>query len=376
MTRILKNGLKQSVAIISSYAYIRGHNNYGSLFQYYALQQYLNKFGVEAYWIRYMFPIRSMVYDFLIKCFVELRHGFRVSNIFSHVKVQADFKSFMHRKCRISAVKYRSIEQLYKFPPNADFYVAGSDQVWGGCLEPNYLTFVPKDKLKIAYAASFGKSELSYEHLKHITNWVKNFDAVSVREKSGISICDSMGVNAIQLLDPTLLLDDVDYISDNVQKIEKKKYVFCYFINENNLNNLHFNHIWEFCRENGMKLKITGIEGPETVIPLKFLCRCSPDSWLNHYKYADYIVTNTFHGTVFCIIFKKQFCVLLQEGGAAKQNERLLSILEIFGLQDRILKHNQSIKDVMEREIDWQYVESVKNEWRVKSDEFWNKIFK
>ena len=365
---------KITAAVISSYAYIRGHNNYGSILQYYALQQYLARLGVEAYWIRFMFPTSQMVKELVRKSLSELRHGFRLKNVCLHVRTQIGFRRFMHDKCHVSVLKYDSLDKLKENPPKADIYITGSDQVWGGWLEPNYLIFAPKEKKRIAYAVSFGKRELTKEHQNNIQNWVRRFDAVSVRESSGVEICRKMGVEAVHLLDPTLLIDDKDYLPADAVRMEKHKYVFCYFINEHNPDNLRITDIESFCSGLGAKLKITGIEGPETIVPSQYICQYAPEEWLNHYKYADYVFTNTFHGTVFSIIFRKKFCVLLQKEFSEKQNERLFSVLNMFGLQDRVLQHGQSIKDVIDNPIDWDYVEKVKAKWRVKTDDFFNKI--
>lgn len=185
-----------------------------------------------------------------------------------------------------------------------------------------------------------------------------------------------MGVNAIHLMDPTLLLDANEYLPANTPRIEKQSYIFCYFINDKSYENLRINDIISFCQKELTKLKITAIEGSETVIPQKFLCQYSPEGWLNHYKYADFIITNTFHGTVFCIIFKRPFCVLLQKGKSIKQNERIYSLLNMFGLQDRILCPNDSIDDMMTKEINWEHVEQVKNRNREKTYQFWVKSLK
>ena len=99
-------------AVISSYAYIRGHNNYGSILQYYALQQYLQKFGVEAFWIRYMFPTKSMYIEFIKKTVRYLLHGFRIKNSWNHLKTQIAFRHFMHEKCRVSTKKYHPLRDL------------------------------------------------------------------------------------------------------------------------------------------------------------------------------------------------------------------------------------------------------------------------
>ena len=361
-------------AVISSYAYIRGHNNYGSILQYYALQQYLTKFNVEAYWIRYMFSPVSMYRHLLKRIIRYLYHGFRIKNCWNHIRTQREFQKFMHNKCRISRVKYKSISSLKENPPQADLYVTGSDQVWGGWLEPNYLTFAPQGKPRVAYAASFGKQELTEEHQLRISSWVKSFDAVSVREASGVEICRKMGIEAVHLLDPTLLLDVDDYLPSNVIRSEKNEYIFCYFINETNPQNLRLNDIIQYSEKERLKLKITAIEGPELVVPSQYLCQYSPEGWLNHYKYAKCIFTNTFHGVVFCIIFRKQFCVFTQTGFSVKQNERLYSILKLFELEGRILEPGKSVSDVIGKKINWEKIELIKSQSRIQTENFWHEI--
>lgn len=364
---------KITAAIISSYAYIRGHNNYGSLLQYYALQQYLKKIGIETYWVRYMFPTAEMYKSIFKKVMHSLLHGLGVRNCWNHIRTQAAFRRYMHSHCNVSIKRYDSMDKLRRDVPVADIYVTGSDQVWGGTLEPNYLTFVPNGKKKIAYAVSFGQRELTPEHEARIKAWVKNFDAVSVREYSGVEICRRLGVEAEHLLDPTLLIDETDYLSAKTPRMEKSKYAFCYFINEKSPEVLRMTDIIHYCMQRQVKLKVAGIEGAETAVPRQYLFQYSPEAWLNHYKYAECIFTNTFHGTVFCIIFKKPFCVLLQKGKSAKQNERIYSLLETLGLQDRILCFDAPIEDIMEKKIDWKHVENAKKTLREKADLFWNK---
>lgn len=108
------------------------------------------------------------------------------------------------------------------------------------------------------------------------------------------------------------------------------------------------------------------------IIPLRYLYQYSPEAWLNHYKYAECIFTNTFHGIVFSIIFQKQFCVLLQKGVAAKQNERIYSILKLFELEDRILDSNKSIENIIAKPINWDNIEKIKEKWRLKTDAFFH----
>lgn len=359
-------------AIVSSYAYIVDHNNFGSLFQYYALQQYLKSLGVTAYWIRYVFPHLAR-YKSLFKKFVQaLFHGYDVIFFLHYLRTQATFRSYIRTYCNVSKRKYDSIIELKRNVPVADIYITGSDQVWGGCLEPNYLTFVPRGKRKIAYAVSFGTRNITPEHAANIRNWVEDFDFVSVRESSGVEICRNLGVKARHLLDPTLLIDDNDYIAFEAKRKEKAQYAFCYFINEPNVENLCLQDIIDYCASEQFKLKVSCVGETEAVIPRQYRFQFSPESWLNHYKYAECVFTNTFHGTAFCIIFRRPFCVLLQKGKTEKQNERIYSLLDMFDLKDRILNYDNSVSSIMSREIDWDMVEDKKRALRLKVDHFWS----
>lgn len=117
----------------------------------------------------------------------------------------------------------KQLKEMYLF---ADFYITGSDQVWGGILKPNFLCFVSDRKQKIAFAASFGRKELSEnQEEKGVSNWLKSFGNISVREKEGVEICKSLGIDAVQILDPTFLLSKYDYLQfHKKRKIEKNMY--------------------------------------------------------------------------------------------------------------------------------------------------------
>ena len=115
---------KITAAVISSYAYIRGHNNYGSILQYYALQQYLARLGVEAYWIRFMFPTSQMVKELVRKSLSELRHGFRLKNVCLHVRTQIGFRRFMSLSCFVppkrAASMFLAMPQKIAESPNRE----------------------------------------------------------------------------------------------------------------------------------------------------------------------------------------------------------------------------------------------------------------
>lgn len=363
---------KLKVCVISSYAYIKDYINYGSLLQYYALQTALQNEGVEPYWLRYVLPERN-------------RNGFRIIKstakkclnplqTWKKYKVHTSFFAFISSYLIVSKQEYND-EMLNCQPPVADLFITGSDQVWGGKIKANYLTFVPKGHGKISYAASFGKSDILQEQLDTITHWINDFDAVSVRELSGVKICKKMGVNANQVLDPTLLINADDYPFEKSKL--KHKFIFGYFLNVNKPEQLPLDKINQYVITEKKILRVAGgVTISERLFKKQQIGYYSPEKWLGMYRDADKIFTNTFHGTVFAIIFHKPFLVFLQKGISEKQNERLIAILELFHLKERIYIPVEDLSIQVNREIDWESVDEVLQKEKEASLDYLQRIFK
>ena len=260
-----------------------------------------------------------------------------------------------------------SLDESY---PIADYYITGSDQVWGGTIPANYLRFVKNDSKKIAYAASFGHADIDKEQLDIITPWIKSFSHISVRESSGVDICNSICCYAEHLLDPTLLLNEEKY--PHTERLLNKDYLFAYFLNVANLDDLAWDSIVEYAKGNNMELKVCAVQGSQYQFKSKYLVFPSPVEWITYYRDAELIVTNTFHGTVFAIIHHKPFVCLLQSGHSAKQNTRIISLLGSFGLNGRVLEAGGSIQEIACQPIEWGGVDNILQEWRKKTDGFFN----
>ncbi len=344
---------KKKACVISSYAYIVEHINYGALFQYYALEKILKKKEIDAYWLRYIIKTDLNLKNILKKFLLLLKYGKNKNTVKNTLE---SFDKFLENYCSVSYKKYYSVEELKNDLPDADIYITGSDQVWGGTLSPNYLCFVPDNKLKCSYAASFGKKIISEEQKAIISPWLKRLDYISVRESSGVDICKKMGINAQQVLDPTLLLDASEY------PIEKQKNsidIFCYFLNINSNEQIYWNKLQEFaiCKE--LDIGIACTEATFKYFKEEEIQFLTPEEWLNHYYNAKYIVTNTFHGTVFAIIFNKPFIVITQEGKTGKQNERIYSLLNSFNLTTRLYNVTESFQEQLDAPIDWEKVNNI-----------------
>jgi hypothetical protein len=357
------------IGVMSSYACIYSSNNYGALLQYYALQEYLKARGHNPYWIRSILP-QSKLYLFL-RHLKNYRNLLLLNNYYS---CHFEFMNFVYKYLNVSRKTYHGNADLYENCPLADFYITGSDQVWGGKLEENYLLFVRDNDKKLAYAASFGSDNLSEEHISTITPWVQRFRKVSVREKSGVDICRQMSVDAIQLLDPTLLIDRSLY--ENLYKgmVPKGNGLFCYFLNLNSLEDICWNGIKKYSFESDTEISVACSQYSEIYFPKKNLYFPSPSEWLSYYSNSKAIVTNTFHGTVFALIFRKTFVTILQSGETASQNTRLFSLLQDFHLEDRIWDGKSELASMIKKPIDWDSFNSVLEEKQKLSDAFFNDL--
>ena len=231
-----------------------------------------------------------------------------------------------------------------------DAVVTGSDQVWRPCYNRRVLTnmfldFVGKRTKKIAYAASFGVDYWEYKPRKarKCGELARRLDAISVREGSGVSLCRNyLGVEAIEVLDPTLLLSAEVYkeVCSNVAP-SGERYVAAYILDATPEK---VALVEQEARRRGVAAKIYGADKDAEL---------SIEEWLAMFRDAEYVITDSFHGCVFSTIFRREFAVIINsERGAS----RFISLLGKFALTNRtIIDANQG--SVPTEPIDWQEVE-------------------
>ena len=196
--------------------------NHGAILQAYALMKYLQNKGHKVEIIDYKPTYLSGHYNLFSVNNPAWNTNFIKKAIYLFVKFpgallalkrKRAFDQFTEKYLSITQTQYVSNEQLTQDPPKADIYICGSDQIWN-CLFPNgkdpafYLDFVPKDKRKISYAASFATQQIPQEYKKFVKNKISNLDNISVRETSGIEILKNLGItHGTQVVDPVFLLD-------------------------------------------------------------------------------------------------------------------------------------------------------------------------
>lgn len=259
----------------------------------------------------------------------------------------------------------RNLENLKKLNNEFDTFVVGSDQVWRTIWLKEkslhyFFDFVNDDKKKIAYAASFGVDywEGDEKLTEEIKPLIKRFDHISVREESGIDICkNTFGIdNAVCVLDPTLMISREDYqpILDDWQDKShlKKKYIAHMLLDDTAELKKESQNIADY-----LKADINYIKGKSFKILGKDITFYNKVSqWLTYLKDAELVITDSFHCTVFSLIFHKKFVVV---ANPVRGIARLETLLSKVGLEDRFFT---DIKDVMksgilDKEIDYNEVD-------------------
>ena len=224
-----------------------------------------------------------------------------------------------------------------------DAIIVGSDQVW----RPEYLWecsvtdmflgFVQGDHLKrIAYAASFGVDHCPFttEQLQKCIPLLKKFDAVSVRESSGVEICrNDFGIEASQMIDPTLLLQPDDYrqLIDQGDTTPSAGDLLVYLLDRSPEKDEIVSSI--AVAKNGHPFYV-GSRVDEPTAPLEERIQLPVEQWLRGFQDARMVVTDSFHGCVFSILFQKPFVAI---GNASRGMARFTSLLHLFGLENRLV---------------------------------------
>ena len=350
--------------------------NFGSLLQTYALQNYLERKNCDVEVIDY-YPSRLRKKELLFhinpkwrrpifKLIVHLIPAVATRLLGYHM-----MNTFLNKYIKLTSQQYETIDDLIKNTPKEDIYLNGSDQIWnvetanGEVDRVLFMDFLDNDSIRAAYAGSFGKDDFSDESLKEIKKYLDKYSAISVREKSGVSILEKIGIKESRwVLDPTFLLrtTDWDKIAGKIKL--PNKYLLVYNLNRNP-------RISQIAMKIATKknLKIVNMAQSLTFVKgAKNILYPTPNTFITMFKNAEYVVTDSFHGTAFSINFEKQFVCI----PAPRFNARLESILELINESDRLLLTDDI--SIVDREINYNIVSSIIEEERKIADKFIDKI--
>lgn len=323
---------------------IHNANNYGAILQTYALQKVLMQYGdVEI--INY--DNKHISVDFDLIRIKPTFHGFLgtgkdIFRLFPRYRVIKKFKQF-HLE-HISLTKQFSAIDLKNHQADGfDVYIAGSDQIWnpactsGNCnLDPVYfLGFAQNGAIKISYASSLGAYKFSLEERVQVKKLLKDFKTISVREKDGQQLLQDILERPVEhVLDPTLLLSKNEWLEAfNIKALSTKtdKYILLYSVPK---TPLIASAVEYFSKKLGFNV-IAIDQGLRTLGKVDTHIRdAGPIDFLQLFANAEYVITDSFHGTCFAVNFEKPFVVV----SPGKHSNRIESLLSLIGLQDRIVK--------------------------------------
>lgn len=354
--------------------------NYGAILQSYALEKILARLGHDAWIVQSKPQSKLLTYHLLIKYFGRIIKRYILSKgntILKEKKNNEDFKVITQRTWNFIEThtkQYYTTKDFIIKKGDFDCLVVGSDQIWRAKyfpnIERNYLDYTSGWKIKrIAYAPSFGVSKWEYseKQTKHCKMLIKNFSAVSVREESGILLCrEHLGVDAEFVLDPTMLLSKDEYIKIIMEEQNKDfmPSLSSYILDEddNNLNILSY-----IAQDKNMNIfKMVG--DPSRInAPADHKILPSFGTWLNMFYKSKFLFTDSFHGTVFAIIFNLPFVVY---GNDERGLSRINSLLHLFNLENRLVNNIQDYNKIKNTVIDWQKVNKIKENMIKKSISF------
>lgn len=361
-------------------------SNQGGVLQAYASQAFLQKHGHEACIINYRPKYHTVRYaahknpfryagwywkrfgnkGLISRILLTFRSFIRciVLNLKKTDRKKSQlFEAFISRNLK-QTTRYTSLKQLQKNPPLLDAYVSGSDQLWNPDLlnfafDPAYfLDFGASSVRKVAYAVSSGK-KLSAKEESQLAALCKNFTAISLREYEESTVM-AIGREVSICLDPTLLLEAKDYHEIESSVVEKEPYIFVYGFESND-------DIQQAVDKAVAKYNCKIINGSPDRIFLSNPCMkikdYAPDRFLSFIKNAQCVVTNSFHGSAFSIIYKKDFITVTH----TTRGKRMSSLLDNLGLSGRLFGRPEFDFD---RPVDWNSVTAKLSELKEKSSVF------
>ena len=377
--------------------------NYGGCLQAYALEKFLIINGHDA---------KQIVYKSISgkeKILTKIKKDYQKNGASSVLKkmliiISQQCKSFHNRLCikamHIDNKIYERKSEFFHFRDEVikctdivydsesifdcdgfDVYITGSDEVWrifGDTLDPAYwLTFVPSNKTKISYAASLSMAQIPSNMQTKVKTALSDYNAISVRQNTDRNCISNLTEKYVDwVLDPTFLLDENEWANISApNKFSNDRYIFTYLLGDSRKQR---KCIERFAKEHGLSIiNIPYLHNQYQASDRQFgdyqISKVSPELWLSLIKDAEYIFTDSFHGSVFSLLFHKRFYAFLRDDDNSKssRNSRIYSLFELFDISQRIISDDFVSDDFMKiEEIDYSKVDSIMSKERIHSKEF------
>lgn len=330
--------------VTTSYA-----NNYGALLQTYALQRFLNEnLNQDAIALDYLPPWNRHPWGVLAKprTFKDLLASiYTLLHVKNYVRMKKRAKAnqrFRDQFIKLSEQQFFSVEDLQAYKDECQCLVCGSDQIWNVDMRadkmPHPVFFLQFAKnwdnvLKIAYAPSVA-DPIPEDAKETVKDYISIFDALSVREISDISPVQALTETKVHhVLDPVFLLSQQQWSDITAPSPIEEKYILCYFLSYGSFSDKIVKKLQEMT---GYKVVNLNVNNYDKFHSDKVIWNGGAQDFLSLIKNAEFVCTNSFHGTAFSIVFRKNFVVVNKKRG----NSRLQSLQTVFGLDDRFVSED------------------------------------
>ena len=364
---------------------LRLHANYGGILQAYALMTVLKRLGHEPVLIynqyfkprsllsRYWLYLTNLCKKFLLgqrnlEVFRERRYRRMSEVICSHTNRFVDQHIMPRTEAIVTERDWMSLQNKYQF----DAYIVGSDQVWrpaySNAVEHYFLSFLTDEAIpRVAYAASFGTDvwEFSEEQTMLCKRLLARFSAVSVREDSGVELCERyLGVSPKHVIDPTMLLSSVVYVELLREPLRPSAGLLVYVLDMNEKKKQMVKDIEKRFHECSFYVNNPDTENES----VNCGGRIAPpvEDWLYGFATAKYVVTDSFHACVFSMLFHVPFFVI---GNKKRGFTRILSLLKMFHL-DQHMRYDADSQLISLSQIDWSEVDALLADYREQAKQF------
>lgn len=379
----------KKIGIVSCYF----KDNYGSMLQAYATQKILDNMGLDNETLNIKENIdfakgkkeyyKSQIFNYT---FIKSKLGMIWLKIYKKINKklgkniairEKKYKEF-RKEIRLTKA-FHTYDELNKNATDYSTIIVGSDQLWlpvNVVADYYTLNWVPDNINKVSYSTSFGISQVPDKYKDKYKKFLNRINYISVREDSGCKIVKELtGRDATLVCDPTMLLTREEWLDIQVKEpIIKDKYILCYFLGK---NIEHRKFAERLKAKTGFKIVSLNHADEYVKYSDKFAdivpYDIGPKEFLNLIRNAEYICTDSFHGTVFSLINNKKFFTFERyssKNGKVSTNSRIYSLLGIMNLQNRILKGTEDIEKVVNYKIDFNVVNEKLSEFRESSKKF------
>ncbi len=340
--------------------------NYGTKLQAYAMQQLMSKYD-DVELLGFVPATDKRIGSILGKVYLKLSRKFQKKSTTTQInelKKRAEVINQFDSNYQFGRI-IKGNEALKQELKKYKAIVCGSDQLWAPSnVIADYftLTIIPDEINKFSYASSFGISQIPNNMIGRYRKFLSRLDYISVREEQGKEIVKSVaGKDAEVVLDPTLMLDEDEWSSLAAKsKINvEESYIFCYFLGE---TQAHRDFARELAKVKSLKLVTIPHFKGWNIADEDFgdiqVYEAGPIEFLNLIKHAVYVCTDSFHSTVFSIIFKRQVAVFerFKKGSSESTNSRIYTILTNLGLEDQLYNDEKDIEKFISNIIDFSQV--------------------